>query len=1085
MKKSREELKEKFVTGAKPQEVDYHNALDSYVHKDELAEAVEAMDLKGEPGENAHQPMRGTYVLVNGAVEGAPTEGVEVGDTINVVDRSESPATMTQYRWDGAAWVDTGVEVSVGEARFKDGPEVGLVEIVDDLERGGPNNVPSAEAVKGLKDGLYGKTTLELSLEDLIATGHVSNNYKNNWYLNPGGNNLIVGYSASGVNTLYIPTSKFAEIKSVANTLRIIANATRDTYLCFATATIDNRDYSFQELEDAGLVCEGVTAETFITAIPAGQTMDITIPSNATRCYISNKISGSIYTRIPQSVRYWVEQHTPGDLDNLDIDVVDNLASSDADKALSARQGKVLKESMDAKLGPNYIDTGIDYSEFIVWDTNKYIKSSGEPKTGTYGQKGYTDYIPVENIKGLICTAPSPHLSGSTKFYAGYWYDENKAVLADGTIGNANAKTAIVCVKPEGAAFVRFNVDEGCKIVELKAADEVFVPSAISGYEALNISVGAKVGNVPVFQKMSGKNLCNPDDVLIQTGLYIEASSGKTWYTSSSSTPKGVTGFIKMNGKSLVCNNAVAAGSYGTVCYDENFQRTHGSSSTAKAIYQDGDMYAKFTLGSVTDVQVEYGTLSTDYEPYEEYHELNQALLPTGGGNTAGGGIYDGVRIVAPSTIYLSSGDSMRLYHRSIIHAANPACVQLGVAASSPNYISKEFPRYVEVTGAGVLNLALFDNNCNAIATKSIRVVSVPTPQSPLRNINILAIGASRIAGGETLQELLRRLTGSGGTPAGNNLQNIRLVGRKGSGGIYHEAESGEPMMALVQGSDLRYNIQTEPGTNAGIGNKYTYTHDSYAWVLQVTGSEPQDGKIHFKKISGNGTFNDVFADISSENPGTLTLQGSGGGDSTIVFTSIDQTSTNPLWYNGTIDFGHYAASQSKIPLVDDEKIDILILSRTANDISDMDNEDWTVIDIVAAWTTIAEAFNNYNPNGKVIFALEPLPSPLGGLAHGNTPYSAPKGFYWHWANVYYAVFEKLMEEATTRDYVTVAPVYAEFDGENLYPSDNVTVTKRSSVTEKVQNNALHYVGVAFGEVADVWYHAVCKCINEIIDERQ
>ncbi|MBR6899922.1 MAG: hypothetical protein IKN29_06490 [Bacteroidales bacterium] len=79
MKKSREELKEKFVTGAKPQEKDYHDAMDSYVHKDELAEAVEAMDLRGEPGEDAHQPMRGTYVLVNGVVEGAQRRGLRWG----------------------------------------------------------------------------------------------------------------------------------------------------------------------------------------------------------------------------------------------------------------------------------------------------------------------------------------------------------------------------------------------------------------------------------------------------------------------------------------------------------------------------------------------------------------------------------------------------------------------------------------------------------------------------------------------------------------------------------------------------------------------------------------------------------------------------------------------------------------------------------------------------------------------------------------------------------------------------------------------------------------------------------------------
>ena len=271
MKKSREELKEKFVTGAKPQEKDYHNALDSFVHKDELAEAVEAMDLKGEPGEDAHQPMRGTYVLVNGAVEGAPTEGVEVGDTINVVDRSEDPATMTQYRWDGTAWVDTGVEVSVGEARFKDGPEVGLVEIVDDLERGGLNNVPSAEAVKGLKEDLYGILSEPVAVnlgdpsEATTVVGWIIGYQSKNWvsgsnyasYLIPvtPGQRLRVERTSPGMAWFAflesLPDMETLESNTRASLITTSFGSYRNTDIFFLNST------NYPQTEESGVVPQG------------------------------------------------------------------------------------------------------------------------------------------------------------------------------------------------------------------------------------------------------------------------------------------------------------------------------------------------------------------------------------------------------------------------------------------------------------------------------------------------------------------------------------------------------------------------------------------------------------------------------------------------------------------------------------------------------------------------------------------------------------------------------------------------------------------------------------------------------------
>lgn len=365
MKKSREELKEKFVTGAKPQEEDYHNALDSYVHKDELAEAVEAMDLKGAPGKDAHQPMRGTYVLVNGAVEGAPTEGVEVGDTINVVDRSGDPATMTQYRWDGTAWVDTWVEVSVGEARFKDGPEVGKVEIVDDLERGGRDNVPSAEAVKGLKADLYGRTTVEetaVNIEGLPT-------YPRQFYYVADGDLEARAYScisSSGRGSAYLSLASYR-----GKRLRVVGNL-NSSYV-FMTFVKGSTPYASSAQPLSWLVQQDVLSSIHqdqdtglwnpVIRLGRGEVWEGDIPANAGTLYLTTWTLNEAGTLmnvqhvLPSSITIIDVQRTPGDIDTLqqeveelqDVvvpEVVDNLDTDSATAALSASLGKQLADTL-------------------------------------------------------------------------------------------------------------------------------------------------------------------------------------------------------------------------------------------------------------------------------------------------------------------------------------------------------------------------------------------------------------------------------------------------------------------------------------------------------------------------------------------------------------------------------------------------------------------------------------------------------------------------------------------------------------------------------------------------------------------
>ena len=492
-------------------------------------------------------------------------------------------------------------------------------------------------------------------------------------------------------------------------------------------------------------------------------------------------------------------------------------------------------------------------------------------------------------------------------------------------------------------------------------------------------------------------------------------------------------------------------------------------------------MYVRFSLDGTSDIQVEYGNNATDYEEYIEAVTFNEELLPKQ--ESAKKSIYDDIALSIPNDIYITQGDEIYLYHKSMIEAADQECAAIGVSSGTG---TREYPRYIKVSGSSVGNrnitLDLYANDTSSIIKKTVAIHTVAKPTSPSSNVNILLIGASRQAGGETLGEMMRRLTGTGGTPAGLGLSNIRTVGQRHGDGeyssIYHEARSGRQIHEVVVAGTYSYDIQlTGDGNTYGIENTYSFTSSGGSWTLKITGSEPQDNVIHCSKVRGTGTFSEVFGDVSESNPGTLTKV-SGDGSSTMSFISIDELNTNPFWNNGGIDFEYYA-SNCITPLSLPEKIDILIISRMVNDFGDRRTPQQVVND----YKTIVDAFHAYNADGKVIINTDPLPSPDGGLGLGSITYGHPRSTFYCFAKLFWGVYDlsnDLFSGEDYSDFVIVSSANAEFDGWNLYPTSTISTGLRGDKTEVVQNNAVHYTTVGKFAVADTLYHDVCKIINDI-----
>ena len=393
-----------------------------------------------------------------------PATGVS-GDYLYFKDTAASPVVTTIYRWNGTAFENTNTVVDESNVQtFGSGQAVNGVYIKDLNGNNDPNaaGVLSAEAGKALKNDLYGTDT-DVEGEELVGT-YIKTDYASgltkSWKMNPSagvGGNVIVGSGGAViVSTLIVAQDKWDSIRTQCRRIKVTANSSNACYLFFSKKFPSNADHTFDDLQQSDVLCSGTTQDNMFIYIGAGATKIVEIPGDAARCSFSFVIHGSSSSRTPQSVIPLVIEHTPGRLDELEIDVVNNLTTAAPTKALSAEQGKVLKDEVDKKLGNDFIsETDTDYYSFnlINWDAvtlHAYInKNNGnEVSLSSSQSQCATDYIPVEAGKSYLIKGLGTY--GSVG--ASAVYDSNKVYLRE-MVTSSEVFTA-----QEGDGFIRLTL---------------------------------------------------------------------------------------------------------------------------------------------------------------------------------------------------------------------------------------------------------------------------------------------------------------------------------------------------------------------------------------------------------------------------------------------------------------------------------------------------------------------------------------------------------------------------------------------------------------------------------------------------
>lgn len=421
----------------------------------------------GAPGNNGHNPCLGRFSSVPSTFAETPRAG-DYYFVDTVTDATTIPPTIETkiYKHDGSAW-DGGSVVDVSNLSFLSGQSVAGTAIKDlnGEKDQTADGVLSVDAGMALKEDLYGIDT-EVEGDELIGaaiiTTEASGTYKS-WLMDPtaaAGGNVIVAGNSANANTLYMNPTELANIKARGvNKLRVTARTGqyKDVYILFTKAYPSNSTYTFEDLVTAGnILCEGTTQDNMFIKVPQGETKDIAIPSDATRCCFAKFTNGSTYTKTPTSVKPLEISHRNGRLDNMTIEIVDNCETDDATKVLSAKQGKVLNEKIDNRVLIVRETTDILRSyNMIDWSKitqGVYVNNQGNlvtiPSSYRSGQC-VTDFIPVETDKKYYIYGAGYYVDAGQ--IRGAVYNSNKEFVR--VISNSTSNFDYTAV--DGEAYIR------------------------------------------------------------------------------------------------------------------------------------------------------------------------------------------------------------------------------------------------------------------------------------------------------------------------------------------------------------------------------------------------------------------------------------------------------------------------------------------------------------------------------------------------------------------------------------------------------------------------------------------------------
>nr|DAO26778.1 MAG TPA: hyaluronidase [Bacteriophage sp.] len=422
----------------------------------------------------------------------------------------------------------------------------------------------------------------------------------------------------------------------------------------------------------------------------------------------------------------------------------------------------------------------------------------------------------------------------------------------------------------------------------------------------------------------------------------------------------------------------------------------------------------------------------------------------------------EAIKISLPNELSAIVGDTLQLFFRGIVAAVNPYVYDLFVTCDK----GAKYPRYFQVTptasdiGDYDWTLTIRDNNKNVLSTAKTTLKIRDAVKSPASEINIACFGDSLTYNGVWCREAHRRLTETGGTPAGKGLTNINFVGKKKNGTTGYFGEGGWNWSDYTSARRPAFRFQVSGVTSISIGAVYTNNNFEYT-VIEVNVT--------------SGTGNILLGTSDASNvptaSGTLTKK-SGNGDATITYSSAELDSANPLWNSETneMDFIPYANEYC------DGRIDCVYTLLTWNGLVSW-KDDWT--SFINQVKIFADTLHRDFPDAKMTILGIQIPSINGGIAANFGSIGNGITDQYGTVNTVFNMNKAYQDFANQEEYknwVEFVNVSSQVDSEfNMPYSEEPVNTRNSEVTEKIGTNGVHPSDSGYLQIGDVVYRNFIK----------
>ena len=428
-----------------------------------------------------------------------------------------------------------------------------------------------------------------------------------------------------------------------------------------------------------------------------------------------------------------------------------------------------------------------------------------------------------------------------------------------------------------------------------------------------------------------------------------------------------------------------------------------------------------------------------------------------------------------PKIIYGVIGRTQQIFINGINRSWNPYNYYNKFISSK----GKVYRRYYEITPDIAENInirhQLINDDYKLITdiTTTLKVCNIPT--SPTSEINVLCVGASTTANGEWANELKRLLTSNTSVdckgkpaPQGLSLNNINFCGRKDVNNVNIEATGGWTWGTFITKGKKALRFTVSNVNSIAIDSEYKFTDvDGIQGTIivaevNVTGSE---GNVRFIYKYNSQTTKDPIAS------GTLTKT-KGGGDGSITYSSVAIENYSPFWdsTNNKVSFVDYANRYCN------NHIDVCIIALSPFNDGIMGNENLN--SVINDMKKFIDALHIDFPLCKILLNSGNGYSTEYGLEYN---YSASSKFSSIGTRIMLSRYSKVVNEFINSDtyssFCYMVNTITEVDSENVFPTSNKKKNTRTDETEVIGVNGIHPTHEGYMMIADSVFRCFCNVV--------